>query len=83
MTPLRRRFIDDMSLHNLAPRTVKTYVSRVAQFAHYFGRSPADLGMAEVRAGHLVDMGAERKKSTHRADAPHRHPHPSQGHHHG
>ena len=49
MTPLRRRFIDDMSLRNLSPRTIKTYVARVAQFARHFGRSPADLGMAEVR----------------------------------
>ena len=33
MTPLRRRMIDDMELRNLAPRTIHTYVVRVATFA--------------------------------------------------
>src|SRR5436305_8069610 len=49
MTPLRRRMIDDMTLRNLAPRTLATYVDRVAQFARHFGRSPDQLGMTEVR----------------------------------
>ncbi len=40
MTPLRRRMIDDMQLRNLAPRTIKAYVSRVGTFARHFGRSP-------------------------------------------
>ena len=43
MTPLRRRMIEDMKLRNLAPRTIKVYVSRVATFATPFrhvARSP-------------------------------------------
>jgi len=49
MTPLRRRMIDDMTLRNLAPRTIATYVERVAQFARHFSTSPEHLGMTEVR----------------------------------
>src|SRR4051812_8866425 len=50
MTPLRRRMIDDMTLRNLAPRTIQVYVQRVAAFAHHFHQSPDRLGAAEVRA---------------------------------
>src|SRR5436305_1535727 len=50
MTPLRRRMIDDMQLRNLAPRTIKAYVSRVGTFARHFGRSPEALGPDDVRA---------------------------------
>jgi len=56
MTPLRRRMIEDLKLRNLAPRTIQSYVSRVASFARHFGRSPEDLGRDDVRAYllHLV-----------------------------
>ncbi len=58
MTPLRRRMIDDMQLRNLAPRTIKAYVSRVGTFARHFGRSPEALGPDDVRAYllHLVQV---------------------------
>src|SRR3954465_409391 len=58
MTPLRRRMIDDMQLRNLAPRTIKVYVSRVGTFARHFGRSPEALGPDDVRAYllHLVQQ---------------------------
>ena len=49
MTPLRRRMIDDMQLRNLAPRTIKVYVSRVGTLARHFGRSPEALGPDDVR----------------------------------
>jgi integrase/recombinase XerD len=50
MTPLRQRFVDDLRVRNYSPRTVETYVLRVAQFAKHFGRSPEALGPNELRA---------------------------------
>lgn len=50
MTPLRQRFVDDLRLRNKSPRTIETYVLRVAQFAKHFGRSPEQLGPDQLRA---------------------------------
>jgi len=50
MTPLRQRMIEDMRVRNLAPKTQKTYVTQVARFAKYFGKSPELLGPENVRA---------------------------------
>jgi integrase/recombinase XerD len=50
MTPLRRRMIDDMTLHGLKPKTIEAYVPCVARFARYFGKSPTLLGTPEIRA---------------------------------
>jgi site-specific recombinase XerD len=47
---LRQRLIDDMRLRNLSPKTIEAYVGAVARFARHFGRSPDQLGAAEVRA---------------------------------
>ena len=52
MTPLRRRYVDDLRLRNKSPRTIETYVLRVAQFARHFGRSPELLGPKELRGYH-------------------------------
>ena len=62
MTPLRRRMIDDMQLRNLAPRTIKAYVSRVGTFARHFGRSPEALGPDDVRA-YLLHLVQEKHVS--------------------
>jgi site-specific recombinase XerD len=58
MTPLRRRMIEDMRLRNLAPRTIETYVDRVADFARFFGTSSEHLGPDHIRAYllHLVEQ---------------------------
>ena len=60
MTPLRRRMIEDMRLRNLAPRTIATYVERVAAFARHFAAAPEHLGPEHIRAFllHLVDRKA-------------------------
>jgi site-specific recombinase XerD len=50
MTPLRRRYIDDLRLRNKSPRTIEPYVLRVVQFAKHFRRSPEVLGPKELRA---------------------------------
>ena len=57
MTPLRQRMIEDMTLRNLAPGTIKAYVRCVADFARYFRTSPDRLGPEHVRTFllHLLD----------------------------
>ena len=59
MSPLRRRMIEDMTVRNLSPATQRSYVSAVAKFSRYFGRSPDRLGLEDVRAFqvHLVSTG--------------------------
>jgi integrase/recombinase XerD len=49
MNPLRKRMIDDMTLRDLAPRTIPIYIERVARFARHFGRSPDRISKREVR----------------------------------
>jgi integrase/recombinase XerD len=49
MTVLRRRMLADLRLRNYAKRTQETYIRAVTQFARHFDRSPARLGLEEVR----------------------------------
>lgn len=49
-SPLRRRMIEDMTVRNLSPATQRSYLHAVAKFSRYFGRSPDQLGLEEVRA---------------------------------
>src|ERR1700730_18556483 len=60
MTPLRRRMIEDMQVHNLSPVTQRCYVHAISKFARHFNRSPDRLGLAEIRAYqiHLTTTGA-------------------------
>ena len=57
MNPLRQRMIEDLRIKNFSPRTIETYVSRVALFAKHFRRSPERLGREEIRAYqlHLIE----------------------------
>ena len=48
MSPLRRRYIDDLGLRNKSPRTIESYVLRVALFTYPFGR------LSESRRGHTI-----------------------------
>jgi integrase/recombinase XerD len=47
--PPRRRMIDDMTVRNLSPATQQSYVCAVAKFSRFFGCSPDQLGVEEVR----------------------------------
>jgi site-specific recombinase XerD len=62
MTPLRQRMIEDMTLRNLTPQTIRSYVRCAARFARYFNTSPADLGPEHVRA-YLLHLVQERRVS--------------------
>jgi integrase/recombinase XerD len=54
--------IEDMTLRNLAPRTIPIYVERVATFAQYFNASPQRLGPDHIRA-YLLHLVQERHLS--------------------
>ena len=59
ISPLRRRMTEDMTVRNLSPATQRSYLHAVAKFSRYFGRSPDQLGLEEVRTFqvHLVAKG--------------------------
>jgi len=59
MTPLRNKMEADLRLRNLATGTRGQYIRCVAAFARYFGRSPDQLGTAEIRQFllHLQQLG--------------------------
>lgn len=62
MSPLRQRVIEDLTIRNYSPRTIKVYVDRIAKFAQYFGQSPDRLGPAEIREFQLFLV--QTKKSS-------------------
>jgi hypothetical protein len=59
MTPLRQRMLEDMQIRQLSPHTQRAYLAAVTRFAKHFGRSPADLGLEDIRTFqlHLVSHG--------------------------
>ncbi len=63
MTPLRKRFIEDMQLRNFAPTTQRSCVHYVADFAQYYHRSPEQLDLDAVRQYQLYLLD-ERKLAT-------------------
>ena len=62
MTPLRKRFIDDLRLKNFSDGTIKVYVHAVEKFARFLGRSPDESTAEDVRAFliHELDRGLSR-----------------------
>jgi hypothetical protein len=63
MGELRERMAADLRLRGLSENTQKTYLGCVRQFAAHFGRSPAELGEAEIRT-FLAHLACERRAST-------------------
>jgi integrase/recombinase XerD len=59
MTPLRQRMLEDMQIRQLSPHTQRAYLAAVTRFAKHFGRSPAELGLEDIRTFqlHLVSHG--------------------------
>jgi integrase/recombinase XerD len=53
MTPLRRRFIDELTRRNYAARTITTYVAAVARTAKHFNCPPDRLTPDQLRAFQL------------------------------
>ena len=49
MTPLRQRFIDELTRRNYAKHTIKTYVAAVARMANHFGCGPDRLTSDQLR----------------------------------
>jgi integrase/recombinase XerD len=49
MTPLRQRFIDELTRRNYSPGTIRNYVAAVARTAKHFNRSPELLTRDQLR----------------------------------
>lgn len=64
MTPLRQRFIEDMQLRNLSPKTIKTYTAHVANLAQFCGKTPEQIGPEEIRSYQLHLRGKNVSWST-------------------
>ncbi len=58
MSELRKKMKADMELKGYSPRTLNSYIKRVEGFAKYFGKSPLELGDAEIKEylHHLVSL---------------------------
>jgi len=49
MTPLRKRFSEDLKLAGYSRRTREAYIYSVSKLAQYFGKSPAQISNEELR----------------------------------
>lgn len=64
INPLRQRFVEDMTIHGLAPGTRKTYLREIERFSQYFGKPPHLLDHEDVRAYRLYLIREQRQPST-------------------
>ena len=49
ISPLRRRMIEDMTVRGFTPDTQRGYLTAVANFTAFFGRSPDQAGVEDLR----------------------------------
>jgi site-specific recombinase XerD len=59
LSPLRQRFIDDMRMRKLSPKTISGYLRTILRFYDWLGRSPDTATAEDLRSYqmHLVDQG--------------------------
>jgi site-specific recombinase XerD len=50
MTPVRKRFVEDLKLRKFAPRTQYQYIRCIEHYAEFFGKPVEELGLEDVRA---------------------------------
>ena len=62
-SPLRQRMIEDMTIRNLSQATQQCYIYAVRKFSRHFGKSPARLGVEDVRAYQLHLIAKKRSWS--------------------
>ena len=62
-SPLRQRMIEDMTIRNLSQATQQSYIYAVRKFSRFFGKSPARLGVEDVRAYQLHLIAKKRSWS--------------------
>jgi hypothetical protein len=63
MTPLRRRFIEDIQLHGLGATTQRSYIHYVADFAKFYRTSPEHLDLEAIRQYELYLLLSWRRGS--------------------
>jgi site-specific recombinase XerD len=60
MSPLRKRFLEDMQLHGYSPKTQSCYVGAVRGLARHYGKSP-DLLTEEQLRQYFLHLTLEKK----------------------
>jgi site-specific recombinase XerD len=60
MTPLRKRFLEDMQLHGYSPKTQSCYVGAVRNLARHYGTSPDQLTEEQLRQ-YFLHLTLEKK----------------------
>lgn len=64
ISPLRKRFVEDMTIHGLAAGTQKTYLREIERFSQHIGKSPHILDHEDVRSYRLHFIRTQRQPST-------------------
>lgn len=59
ISPLQKRMVEDMCMHNFSPRTQDSYVRSVKLLTRHYGKSPDLLTEEEIRA-YFVHLTCER-----------------------